>query len=199
MKQLLVFLLFLCVTNVSAQDVIVKKDGSTIVCRVVELTSSEITYKKWSDLKGSNYVMNRADASAINYEDGKKVNLSEVTNLYKPGNQNDGVRRYNDRTLLQLDAISQKNDPLRKAKKYTTIGLVGGGLLAASGLVWILNDQGNNGPDGLGGGICIASGVLWTTSFLLIANHQRKKAEIFQFSSVYRYDFRFSNGSQKII
>ncbi len=48
MKQLLVFLFLLCSGSVFAQDVIVKKDGSTIVCRVVELTSSEITYKKWT-------------------------------------------------------------------------------------------------------------------------------------------------------
>ena len=50
MKQLLIMLLILCSTSVSAQDVIVKKDGSTIACRAVELTSSEITYKKWNDL-----------------------------------------------------------------------------------------------------------------------------------------------------
>ena len=71
-------MLLLCSASVSAQDVIVKKDGSTIVCRVVELTSSEITYKKWSNLNGSNYVMERSAASAINYENGKKVNLSEA-------------------------------------------------------------------------------------------------------------------------
>ena len=55
MKQFLILFLFLCSTSIFAQDVIVKKDGSTIVCRVVELTSSEITYKKWGDLNGSNY------------------------------------------------------------------------------------------------------------------------------------------------
>ena len=77
MKQLLVFLFLLCAASVSAQDVIVKKDGSTIVCCVVELTSTEIVYKKWSDLNGSNYVMDRSDASAINYQNGRKENLLE--------------------------------------------------------------------------------------------------------------------------
>ena len=104
MKHLLVLLFLLCSVSAWAQDVIVKQDGSTIVCRIVDLTSSEITYKKWDDLNGSNYVMNRTDASAINYENGKKVNLSEVDNLYKPGNQNDGVQNYNDRALLEIDA-----------------------------------------------------------------------------------------------
>ena len=86
MKQLLVMFMLLGSTVVFAQDVIVKKDGSTVVCRVVELTTSEIVYKKWSDLNGSNYIMNRSDASAINYQNGKKVNLSEAgTNLYAQG------------------------------------------------------------------------------------------------------------------
>ena len=82
MKQLFVMLLLLCSVVANAQDVIVKKDGSTVVCRVVEVTATEITYKKWSDLNGSNYVMDKSLASAINYENGKKVNLSEATNFY---------------------------------------------------------------------------------------------------------------------
>lgn len=113
MKQLLVFLFLLCSASVFAQDVIVKKDGSTIVCRVVELTSSEITYKKWTDLNGSNYVMSRSDASSISYENGKKVDLSDATNLYKPNNQNDGVQQYNDNALLAMDRASH---PKKKRK-----------------------------------------------------------------------------------
>ncbi len=88
MKQLLFVFFLMCSATVFAQDVIVKKDGSTIICRVVELTSSEIVYKKWSDLGGPNYVMDRSLVSAINYQNGKKVNLSESTNLYMPNNQN---------------------------------------------------------------------------------------------------------------
>ena len=88
MRKILFLLTFLCSVSMFAQDVIVKKDGSTIVCRVLEFTESEIIYKKWSDLKGSNYVMDKSLASAINYENGKKVNISEMSNLYMPQNQN---------------------------------------------------------------------------------------------------------------
>ena len=42
MKQLLFFLMLFCATSAVAQDVIVKKDGGTIVCRIVEVNSSEI-------------------------------------------------------------------------------------------------------------------------------------------------------------
>ncbi len=79
MKHLFVVLLLLCSAKVFAQDVILKKDGSTIVCRVIEVNDSEIVYKKFSALEGSNYVMAKSFASAINYENGSKLNISGTT------------------------------------------------------------------------------------------------------------------------
>lgn len=103
MKQVLALLFVLCSVSAWAQDVIVKRDGSTIVCRVVEVKGTEIVYKKWGDLEGSNYVMEKSAASAINYESGKRENFSEAENLYAPGNQNDGSQQMNDRALLMID------------------------------------------------------------------------------------------------
>ena len=196
MKQLLVFLFLLCSTSMFAQDVIVKKDGSTIVCRVVELTSSEITYKKWSDLNGSNYVMNRADASAINYESGKKVNLSEATNLYTPNNQNDGTQQYNDRALLGMDYAS--HDPLKKVKYLRTIGWAGGIGLVVAGAIWAASASGGDGNSAstIGGLAMCGGGVLWTTGFLIAANQAKQIAnKRLQSSSIYQQHITFPNGS----
>ena len=196
MKKLLVFLFLLCSTSMLAQDVIVKKDGSTILCRVVELTDSEITYKKWSDLNGSNYVMNRADASAINYENGKKVNLSEAANLYTPNNQNDGVQQYNDRVLLALDYAA--SDPMKKVKKLKTTAWVGGIGLVVAGGIWYALAQGGDSRSTqrmLGLSTC-GVGVLWTAGFLFAANQTKNKIENrLQSSAVYQYCFDFSDGS----
>lgn len=199
MKHLLVFLLFLCSASVFAQDVIVKKDGSTIVCRVIELTSTEIVYKKWSDLNGSNYVMNRDDASAINYENGKKVNLSEATNLYAPNNQNDGTQQYNDKALLRIDAESY--NPYKKVKTYRLIGWIGGAALATAGLALMVNGNEKGGKSNAGydrgliiGGVFMGCGVAFTTTFLLMASHEKKKANMLQASNIYQYDFKFANG-----
>lgn len=193
MKQLLVFLFLLCTASVSAQDVIVKKDGSTIVCRVVELSSSEITYKKWSDLNGSNYVMNRADASAINYENGKKVKLSEVMNLYQPNNQNDGTQQYNDKALLLLD--NKNNYIYRKVKNLKTIGWIGGGVfLVAGGVVCML------GTDDcvIVGGAIAGGSLLWTPTFLLLADSQKKKIDkSFQSMSLWHKSIvKLNNGAE---
>jgi len=201
MKQLLVMFMLLCSAAVFAQDVIVKKDGSTVVCRVVELTSSEIVYKKWSDLNGSNYIMSRSDASAINYENGKKVNLSEAgKNLYAPGNQNDGVQQMNDKALLQLDFTA--SNPYKKAKTLRTIGLVGGGaLLLGGGVVYaIFAHDAESDPDLYDilyyvSIPAMSAGVIGGATCLIAAHNIKKKARLIQGLSLYQKEVKFKNGT----
>ena len=135
MKQLLVLFFLLCSVTAWAQDVIVKKDGSTVICRIVEVNATEIVYKKWSDRNGSNYIMDRSLASAINYENGKRETLGEVQNQYQPHNQNDGVQQYNDRALLE---IASQTGQLKKRKARNFIRWTGGSLLGALGVVYII-------------------------------------------------------------
>ena len=191
-------MLLLCATSVSAQDVIVKKDGSTIVCRVVELTDTEITYKKWSDLNGSNYVMERSAASAINYEDGKKVSLSEATNLYQPNNQNDGTLQYNDNALLALDATSYRYNPAKQAKNQRIIGWVGGSLLFSGGLAFLYFSFDNPYATSirrLAGVGLIGAGTAWTWAFLSSAKRKAIEANMLQSLSICHIDIPLSNSS----
>ena len=198
MKHLLVFLFLLCSASVYAQDVIVKKDGSTIVCRVVELTSSEIIYKKWSDLNGSNYVMERSAASAINYENGKKDNLSEATNLYRPNNQSDGVQQYNDKALLRLDTASRIATRKSHYKKAASaIRIAGWGIGAAAvgtGIYFLAFAEGHSHYKGMGAAI-VAGGVVWTAGNILLANYLEKKAETIESASIYQYNLKLGNSS----
>ena len=192
MKKLLLFLLLIVSTSsIQAQDVIVKKDGSTVICRVVEVNSSEIVYKKWTDLNGSNYVMNRADASAINYQNGKKVSMGEMTsNLYAPNNQNTGAQMLNDKALLAMDATTNKM--LKKAKTLRLIGLVGGAAIVGYGIYFGCTDDYAPGMGwAIGGG-----GALFATGFMLAAQYQIKKYRGSVASvPLYQKDLKFANGS----
>lgn len=81
MKKL--FLLFAIVAlNANAQDVIVMKDGSTILAKVKEVNISDIKYKKFSNQNGPIYSINKTKVMAINYEGGDKdmFNDTEVDN-----------------------------------------------------------------------------------------------------------------------
>ena len=59
MKQLLILLFLLCSICVSAQDVIVKKDGTTILSKVLEVGQSEIRYKKHENPDGPTYTISK--------------------------------------------------------------------------------------------------------------------------------------------
>lgn len=56
---------------VDAQDVIVKKDNSTILSKVVEINSTDIKYKKWSNQDGPMYSISRQEVKSINYQNGE--------------------------------------------------------------------------------------------------------------------------------
>ena len=199
MKKVLALLFLLCAVNVSAQDVIVKKDGATIICRVVDLNASEVIYKKWSDLNGVNYVIDRSLVASINYESGKKDNLSEADNQFLPGNQNDGTQQYNDRALLELDAQRQgksvkeaDNDAFKKANAMKKSAWIGGLLIGAGTLVGAVG--GGESGIGIGCAIC-AVGAIWTISSISISNHYKKKAMELQSTALYEQEFDLGNGT----
>ena len=73
MKRLLLLslLLFpLFTVKLFAQDVIVKKDNSTILSKVVEISDTEIKYKKWSNQDGPTYSIKKTEVFSINYSNG---------------------------------------------------------------------------------------------------------------------------------
>lgn len=72
MKKLLLLIAVFCATTVYAQDVIVKKDGSTILSKVIKIGTTEVEYKKFSNQNGPNYSIQKNDIQAINYENGDK-------------------------------------------------------------------------------------------------------------------------------
>lgn len=71
-KKCLVFVtfaLFFTITS-NAQDLITKTDNSTIQCKVTKVSSTEVEYKKWSNLDGPTYIISISDVSNINYQNG---------------------------------------------------------------------------------------------------------------------------------
>ena len=75
MKKSFMSLIVFLATNAFAQDIIVKKDGSTIMSKVLEIGTSEIKYKKFSNQQGPIYTIARSDVMAINYENGEKESI----------------------------------------------------------------------------------------------------------------------------
>lgn len=55
---------------VDAQDIITKKDGTDIKAKITEVNASEIKYKRFDNLEGPTYTMNKADILLVRYENG---------------------------------------------------------------------------------------------------------------------------------
>lgn len=72
MKKLILFFLLLAVIDVYGQDVIVLKDGSTILSKILEVGTKEIRYKKYSNQDGPLYSISKTDVLSINYQNGEK-------------------------------------------------------------------------------------------------------------------------------
>lgn len=66
---LAIFLFGLAGTAVS-QDVILKKDNTTVLSKVLEINNTEIKYKKWSNQDGPTYSISRSEVTSINYQNG---------------------------------------------------------------------------------------------------------------------------------
>lgn len=184
--------MLLCSTGTFAQDVIVKKNGSTILCRILEVNSSEVVYKKWNNLKGNNYVMERSDVTAINYENGKKELLSEPGfNQYAPGNQNTGQQQMNDNALLRMDYNAQKTP--EKVKKLKAIGWTGGLVLIGGGLFIVAI---NNQDNGKYGACAIAAGAIWTGAFLYSAKRYQKIVDSMVLNTpIWQNEFKLKEGN----
>ena len=64
-----------------AQDVILKKDNTTVLSKVLEITGTEIKYKKWSNQDGPTYSINRSEVTCINYQNGDVDRFNENTTV----------------------------------------------------------------------------------------------------------------------
>ena len=129
-NQIILTMLSLAALNVAAQDVVVKKDGSTILAKVLEVNRDNIKYKKFSNQNGPTYTINLSDVMSVNYENGEKedFNNSSITNDANQGNEAKEIIKDaapNNSELLNLYAKDYHLNPAYKLKdKETLHGLV---------------------------------------------------------------------------
>lgn len=127
-------LMLLCSLTASAQDVIVRKNGSTVICRILEVGQTEIVYKRWTELNGNNYVMDIAGIASIHYENGKKREFGTSAGFpsVSAGARNGAI---DDGSLMNM---AEKSLNLAKARQLKKIGWIGGSLLMAGGVTCLV-------------------------------------------------------------
>ena len=181
-RKLFATLFLLCIAGMTtAQDVIVKNDQTTVMSKVLEITSTEIKYKKWSNQDGPTYSISRSEVLSINYENGEVEKFSDnATNQPKASQDvtqphRKGVMECSGSRLL-LNGRALSDEEVRhlvgeqdyqlyvKGKGLNTAGSVLGSIgavIAGAGLGAMLGFIGNSSAMGIAGiiglgGIAIA-------------------------------------------
>lgn len=146
--------------NASAQDVIVKRNGDELQCKILEVNKNEVKYKRWSNQDGPMFAEKKSDIFMIKYENGEKemmayespaLTTSEITiadptpisNVYLEYKcwKRSGILKWgNIQTKDQTKQIFT-NDWLdyRKALRKDKVGkifAIAGGTFFAGGLYW---------------------------------------------------------------
>lgn len=190
-----------------AQDVIVKKDGSTIVCRVLETNNTAVFYQSWSNPNGPTQVIRMSEVANINYEKGKQEQVQQVeNNQYIPYNQNTGASHYNDNALIAMYNVQKVPDILKKANTYKWIGIIGGGTLMVGGLVAGIVKNRNSADyayaykdffDNWYGLtlVGVGAGAIFGGAFLWRSHQLYKQAEEINRYSLFENEFKFNGGS----
>lgn len=207
-KLFMVLLLLAWAAGTSAQDVIIKKDGSTVVCHVIEVNQTEIVYKKWEDLQGNNYVISRADASAINYENGTRLEVNTPENIQTSSNIASGLGQGNMKQEMNNIKIIALNNSIRRGKSLQRFGWIGGGVLLAVGIPLIYvgisngafdlwSDDESAYAEYLLGTIATGSGIALGTSCVIVGRsiEGRARTELLYYSSLWQEEIPLRNGT----
>lgn len=199
MKKIFLLMLFLCSMSVWAQDVIVKKDGSTVVCRVLEVTKTEVIYKKWSDLQGSNYTVNQKDLTAIHHENGTKTTFKTAPAAPTETAPSANAQPMTDAELLKMAGFDM-NKMARRAKRLKKAGWIAGGVMLAASIPMIALsftdiDVENSTVYGTFGIIAFTGGIATGAACLVRAKKINRTLYAVSSASLYQQEFRLNNGT----
>lgn len=134
--------LSLCLSSlIYAQDVIVLNDGSSVISKVLEVGSTDVKYKKWSNLEGPTYTLKITEILTINYQNGEKESFSAQKATVSSNKDVAKGFTYSEyqkaNTKKNIDFL-KREELLRSARAWNTAGTI----IAIGGVV---------------GGICIGS------------------------------------------
>ena len=187
----LVAILFTCVCF--AQDVIIKKDGTTILSTVIKVGQSEVEYKKYNNQTGPTYIVSINELSHINYANGTKDTFTSTYNNQSVVTTETATQFSNDEGLLKL--YNAHDRKLKKAKRIKSLGCIVGGTLLAAGGALIISSVSDDTIVIIGSAVAGAGLITWTTC-TLVGNHIGKKSKYsVQSNPLFQQEYKIGKNS----
>ncbi len=183
-KLLLTASILLCCSLTNAQDTIVKRNGEQLLSKILEISATEVKYKKFDFLEGPDFIDSKSNIQLIKYSNGTKEEFEAqpADNSSKPKESNtdyysghvsanykiesNGTRfRYKENRINELELhqlLLNTNDQqinllVRRAKHAKGLQWIGlGGLVvgAVGGVSYVLGEMIQETNMQIFGGIC---------------------------------------------
>ena len=204
-----------------AQDVLVKKDGSTILAKVLKITETEVEYKDFNNQDGPTRVISIANLQAINYQNGQKETFSEQTTnpAQKPDivTNETATKFSNDQQLMQMYNMGKLASPSeqmqKKAKRLKIAGWTVGGFLFVGGVVafglWHVDCSTNTStwdryhdhsiPLSIGFSSIAAGIATWSGCYFRARKLERRSRYSVQSASVFQQEFNVGNNDRLVV
>ena len=116
----------MCVVfNLSAQDIIVKRNGDELQCRILEVSKNEVMYKRWTNQDGPAFSEKKSNIFMIKYENGEKDMIAHSSPTSEPSALSSGMN-----SVDPNEYIFEEPTPISHTYlKYTTRGRRESGLI----------------------------------------------------------------------
>lgn len=196
-----------------AQDVLVKKDGSTILVKVLKITETEVEYKDFNNQDGPTRVINIANLLSINYQNGQKESFSIPSSTHESPVQTPDIvtketvtKFSNDQQLMQMYKSSKQLSPeqmQKKAKRLKIAGWTVGGVLFVGGVVAFrhMHDDCDSElyyhdhaiPLGIGFSSIAAGIATWSGCYFRARKLERRSRYSVQSAPVFQQEFNVGN------
>lgn len=178
-------------TIAMATDVITKKNGTTIQCKVVKVGRTEVEYKIATNLNGPIYAIDLTEISSIKYENGTVDKFGEQSAV----TTNAGQRTMTDAELMRMyNQINQR--PKHPGRELKTTGYILGGLGIIAiplGIVLVNNRVEEYGwPLVAAGSVSVIAG----TTCYFVGRHKANKAKRYNDVTLFQQDFPLGNNSK---
>lgn len=112
--------------GVRAQDLIIAKNGNDIRAKVVEISQTEIKYKRFDNLNGPTIVIPKSGVLRINYENGTKEVFDSAPEAAAAPSKQDiraMIAPKNKVYIQSFDKVSEEaaKDELTRSKKWVLV------------------------------------------------------------------------------
>lgn len=175
-----------------ATDVITKKNGTTIQCKVVKVGRTEVEYKIATNLNGPIYAIDLTEISSIKYENGTVDKFGEQSAV----TTNAGQRTMTDAELMRVyNQMNSNSRPKHPGRGLKTTGYILGGL----GIVLFARAIDRYNHNNYVGDYYLSAGavsVIAGTTCYLVGRHKANKAKQYNYVTLFQQDFPLGNNSK---